>query len=78
MPVLPIGELPPTGSAPRFRTTAPGLTLIDGPALERASVGCLHPDDRYLASAAEQTNASLSAAGRRQQARRSDSLATRL
>lgn len=47
------------------------LQDILGHASMETTRGYLHPDDRHLASAAEQANAFLSAAGQRKQARRS-------
>ena len=44
---------------------------ILGHASMETTRGYLHPDDRHLASAAEQANAFLSAAGQRKHARRS-------
>ncbi|GAA1137728.1 hypothetical protein GCM10009643_21830 [Microbacterium aurantiacum] len=46
------------------------LQDILGHASMETTRGYLHPDDRHLASAAEQANAFLSAAGQRKQARR--------
>ena len=46
------------------------LQDILGHASMETTRGYLHPDDRHLASAAEQANAFLSAAGQRRQARR--------
>ncbi|AZZ40751.1 hypothetical protein C0Z10_06425 [Acidipropionibacterium jensenii] len=47
------------------------LQDILGHASMETTRGYLHPDDRHLASAAEQANAFLSAAGQRKHARRS-------
>lgn len=47
------------------------LQDILGHASMETTCGYLHPDDRHLASAAEQANAFLSAAGQRKHARRS-------
>ncbi len=54
------------------------LQDILGHASTETTRGYLHPDERHLASAAEQANAFLSAAGQRKHARHNDPPARRL